>query len=158
MKYFVDTEFSERGHVYPIQLISIGIACQDGRSLYAENYECDWGGCNEWVKANVLPRLNGPRSTIAIIRDSIRDFVGGDAPEFWGHYCDYDWVVFCQIFGSMVDLPEGWPMYCNDLKQWAHQLGNPKLPEQKSTEHNALNDARWNLEAWNFLNEMAGTK
>lgn len=51
----------------------------------------------------------------------------------------------------MIDLPKGFPMYCRDIKQWADDLGNPKLPEQASTEHNALADARWNREAWQFL-------
>ena len=38
-------------------------------------------------------------------------------PEFYAYYADYDWVVFCWLFGKMMDLPEGFPMYCRDLKQ-----------------------------------------
>lgn len=72
-------------------------------------------------------------------------------PEFWGYYADYDWVVFCQLFGTMMDLPKGFPMYCRDIKQWCDELGNPKLPEQGKGEHNALADARWNKQAWEFL-------
>jgi hypothetical protein len=72
-------------------------------------------------------------------------------PEFWGFYADYDWVVLCQLFGAMVDLPKGWPMYCRDLKQWADELGNPALPEQGKGEHHALADAKWNRQAWEFL-------
>jgi hypothetical protein len=53
-------------------------------------------------------------------------------------YADYDWVVLCQLFGAMVDLPKGWPMYCRDIKQWADELGNPQLPEQGKGEHHAL--------------------
>lgn len=152
MRYFLDTEFSERGPIYPIQLISIGIVAEDGREFYAENYECDWSGCNEWVQKNVLPNLAGPRLTLPSIADEIRKFVGADSkPEFWGYYADYDWVVFCQIFGAMIDLPKGWPMYCRDIKQWCDQLGNPLLPSQLSLEHHALNDARWNAVAWDFL-------
>lgn len=41
----------------------------------------------------------------------------GDKPEFYGYYADYDWVVFCWLFGKMIDLPQGFPMYCIDLKQ-----------------------------------------
>lgn len=36
---------------------------------------------------------------------------------FYGYFCDYDWVVFCSLFGRMIDLPIGFPMYCKDLKQ-----------------------------------------
>jgi len=38
-------------------------------------------------------------------------------PEFYGYYADYDWVAFCWLFGNMIDLPKGFPMYCIDLKQ-----------------------------------------
>lgn len=69
----------------------------------------------------------------------------------WGYYADYDWVVFCQLFGTMMDLPKGFPMYCRDIKQWCDSLGNPKLPEQGKGEHNALADAKWNKTAWEFL-------
>lgn len=37
--------------------------------------------------------------------------------EFYAYYADYDWVVFCWLFGKMMDLPNGFPMYCKDLKQ-----------------------------------------
>lgn len=37
--------------------------------------------------------------------------------EFYGYYADYDWVVFAQLFGKMIDLPTGFPIYCKDLKQ-----------------------------------------
>lgn len=41
----------------------------------------------------------------------------GQSPKFYGYYADYDWVVFCWLFGKMIDLPKGFPMYCIDLKQ-----------------------------------------
>jgi hypothetical protein len=42
----------------------------------------------------------------------------GEQPhEFYAYYADYDWVVFCSLFGTMMDLPKGFPMYCRDLKQ-----------------------------------------
>lgn len=37
--------------------------------------------------------------------------------EFYGYYADYDWVLLCSLFGRMIDLPKGFPMYCRDLKQ-----------------------------------------
>lgn len=72
-------------------------------------------------------------------------------PEFWGYYADYDWVVFCQLFGKMIDLPTGFPMYCRDVKQLCDSLGNPELPEQNEDEHHALHDARWIKKAYEFL-------
>ena len=94
------------------------------------------------------------------------------APEFYGYYCDYDWVVFCWLFGKMIDLPKGFPMYCIDLKQeldriqkikfglnlYKGSLANdiktlPNYPKQ-TNEHNALADARWNRQLYNFLNTL----
>jgi hypothetical protein len=72
-------------------------------------------------------------------------------PEIWAYYADYDWVAFCQLFGTMMDLPKGFPMYCRDIKQLCDELGNPKLPEQGKGEHNALEDARWNRNAYLWL-------
>lgn len=153
MRYFLDTEFIEYPHT--IDLISVGIAAEDGREFYRESSETDWSKANEWVNANVFPSLNHHGDTREGIRDAIARFIGDDAePEFWGYYADYDWVVFCWLFGSMIDLPKGWPMYCRDIKQLADSLGNPTLPEQTSTEHHALADARWNFEAWKFLKEI----
>jgi hypothetical protein len=46
---------------------------------------------------------------------------GGEQPSFYAYYADYDWVVFCSLFGRMIDLPKGFPMYCIDLKQQLDQ-------------------------------------
>lgn len=160
MKYFLDTEFIESGPRMPIQLISIGIVAEDGREYYAISSEFNAADASEWVQANVINHLESedavPSKAIGQIAEEIRAFVGDDkAIEFWGYYADYDWVVFAQIFGTMMDLPTGFPMYCRDLKQWCDQLGNPKLPEQSSTEHNALNDARHNYAMFRFLEGMS---
>lgn len=42
----------------------------------------------------------------------------------------------------MIDLPEGIPMWSNDLKQEVRRIGNPQMPDQPSGEHNAFVDAR----------------
>ena len=36
---------------------------------------------------------------------------------FYGYYSDYDHVALCWLFGKMIDLPTGFPMYTIDLKQ-----------------------------------------
>lgn len=173
MKYWLDTEFIEDG--VTIDLVSIGILAEDGREYYAISTEFDESKASTWVKENVLAQLPLKNSgfssktpwletlpsredaalgyrTRELIKQEVSLLIGGDTkPEFWGYYADYDWVVFCQLFGTMMDLPKGFPMYCRDIKQWCDQLGNPKLPEQGKGEHNALSDARWNRQAWEFL-------
>ena len=160
MKYFLDTEFIESGPQAPIQLISIGLATEAGTDFYAENLDFNAADANPWVRENVLPHLFPPkfRWPLSVLRERLLGFINketplGQTPEFWGYYADYDWVVFCQIFGTMADLPKGWPMYCRDLKQWCDVLGNPELPAQASREHNALNDARWNRSIYTFLSD-----
>lgn len=147
MKIWFDTEFIEDGRT--IDLVSIGMVREDGAEFYRESAEADLSKANDWVKENVLPRLSGTRWTRRTIREDVISFAG-ESPEFWGYYADYDWVVLCQLFGRMIDLPSGWPMYCRDIKQFCDFLKNPRLPPQ-TNEHHALSDAKWNRQAWDFL-------
>ena len=91
--------------------------------------------------------------------------------EFYGYYSDYDWVVFCWLFGRMIDLPKVFPMMCFDLKQESDRIYNLKKEEytngggknfinklsnhldypKQTNEHNALSDAQWNYELYKFL-------
>ncbi|MEH2138542.1 3'-5' exoribonuclease domain-containing protein [Nostoc sp.] len=175
MRYWFDTEFIEDGRT--IDLISIGIVAQDGREYYAVNWNCELEKASGWVKENVisqLPPRNDPawKTKDAIAFDvmgflknekeealhrhtfeSLKNLKIEGKPEIWAYYADYDWVCFCQLFGTMMDLPKGFPMYCRDIKQWSNYLGNPELPIQGEGEHNALADAKWNKTAWEFLDE-----
>ena len=159
MKFWFDTEFIEDGKT--IDLLSIGIVSEDGRAYYATNGDADHSKASTWVQENVIPHLNtfSDRGTYSLnvsretIRDEVLAFVGTDKPEFWAYYADYDWVALCQLFGALMALPKGWPMYCRDVKQLCDDLGNPTLPKQDSTDHNALAEARWTRQAWVFLKQ-----
>jgi hypothetical protein len=139
MRIYFDTEFIEDGRT--IELLSIGLVREDGGTYYAEPAETDRSRASEWVLENVLPHLTGPVKPRATIAREIVSFVG-DAPEFWAWYADYDWVALCQLFGTMMDLPDGWPMYCRDFKQSVDFFGH-HVPKQEGVEHNALADALW---------------
>mgnify|MGYP001577740199 FL=1 len=152
MRFWFDTEFYENGDV--IRLISIGVVAEDSRAYYAETiHALDWASATDWLVANVKPHLHGPRIERNQIARELIEFMG-EKPEIWAYYADYDWVVLCQLFGRMIDLPKGWPMYCRDVKQLCDSLGNPKLPEQTSQEHNAMADAEWTRDAWHHLMHM----
>jgi hypothetical protein len=258
MKYFIDTEFIEGFHKplfgkkrHFIDLISIGIVCEDGGSYYAisnefdlkkvwNKYDLDYGSGDQrnlpprkvyWLRDNVLKPIfqewlykghkeanlelpdipngifsyknfekflkrNGkPNKKIAteimlfVWADVWSEWNGGidefisrgkrngwdtDSPiEFYGYFADYDWVLFCSLFGRMIDLPEGFPMYCRDLKQMfdeavfkyclqeQHLIEAaekklkllPNYPKQ-TNEHNALSDAKWNYELYKFLKTL----
>jgi len=169
MKYFLDTEFIE----YPctIDLISIGIVREDGQEYYAINKECDWSKANSWVREHVIDYLPFPQPKVCSVSANERFetwdnsfkskreiateiiyFVAMDkTPEFWGYYADYDWVVFCWLFGTMSCLPPGFPMYCRDIKQLCDSMGNPLLPKMEGQDHNALEDAKHHKKCYEFL-------
>jgi hypothetical protein len=156
-RFFLDTEFIEDGKT--INLLSIALVHESGRFVYFVSSEVDFRDASSWVKTNVVPNIMRNAvgmHTRADIKREILSFVdkyrSGLKPEFWGYYADYDWVAFCQLFGKMIDLPKGWPMYCRDLKQFCDDLGNPKLPKNES--HHALDDAQWIKEQYNHLIEI----
>lgn len=148
MKVWFDTEFIDDGKT--IDLLSVGMIREDGATYYAEPAEADRSRADEWVAANVLPYLNGPVKPRAQIAQEIIEFAG-EAPEFWAYYADYDWVVLCQLYGRMVDLPKGWPMFCRDVQQVRAEKGVEELPKMTGTEHNALDDAVWTKAAHKYL-------
>jgi hypothetical protein len=245
MNYYIDTEFIEdfisginipsfkRYQLHYIDLISIGIAAEDGREYYAVNKEFDlkhvWNKHDlavpfemgdpprkvYWLRDNVLKpiyhdlckkrstyektfheSLSQPFSyrgmkylienhgkTRAEIAKEIQMFTAGscilnmgynlqpsdtirsinreDPPTFYAYYADYDWVVFCSLFGRMLDLPKGYPMYCRDLKQMADEFIESSEVARKSFDiqspdcHHALVDARWNKLLHEFLKKSS---
>lgn len=155
MKIWFDTEFYEDGRM--IDLISIGMVREDGCIYYAESHESRFiANRSLWLRNNVMPHLSAGaydrKKTNQIVTDLI-EFAGTN-PEFWAYYADYDWVVLCQLFGTMMQLPPTWPMFCMDVKQLCVMKGNPELPKQQGIEHNALSDAIWARQAWEFLMDI----
>lgn len=79
-------------------------------------------------------------------------------PKFYAYYADYDWVAFCWLFGNMMDLPKGFPMFAFDIQQQIEEYKidkNQLLKEVPQVNcHNALADARWNKELHEFLNSI----
>lgn len=170
--YTFDTEFLEDGST--IELISIGIVCEDGREYYAVNSEMpvERIAKDDWLMTHVVPSLprhdprpprrldgshgpwiwSGPylRSTEVkpkwVIANEVRDFLRADgSPELWADYAAYDHVALAQLWGKMVHLPKGIPMVTYDIEQEIRRAPGFVKPEQAEGEHNALADARHNL-------------
>jgi hypothetical protein len=167
-RYFYDTEFIEDGRT--IDLISIGIVADDGRELYLVNEDAPWQRIrrHEWLMANVVPELpqphgdwrnHMPKSWLidfynaavkprAVITEQVERFLLGDDLEtytdleLWADYGAYDHVALCQLFGPMIALPPGIPMFTHDLQHALRRAGNPPMPQQKTGLHHALADAR----------------
>jgi len=141
-----------------------------------------YGKTNKQIAEEIVDFINsepvkqtGTAHTVSQLTDESVNIMkrGYLEPEFYGYYCDYDWVVFCWLFGKMIDLPKGFPMYCKDLKQMYDELnskmfpiGSLETPEEKmsirklsdypeqTNEHKALSDAKWNFELYKFLDEL----
>lgn len=145
MKYFLDTEFWDDGsRVWPI---SVGIVAEDGREYYAECNEGVGAARNaEWIRDHVKPHLAPPGLTAKLnseIAADITEFIGDAPAEFWAYWAAYDWVVFCQVMGGLMELPKNVSPWIRDLA-WldpslerirALKIHNPKP-------HHALHDAR----------------
>src|SRR5215469_2516578 len=187
MKYWIDTEFIEDGHTIDLISLGIVAEdgrdnywqnrdCQFSQANewvqehvipHLEHLECDSRMPSLWSKPPHRVRCDGPDVPSCPwrwrtqIRDELIRFCDPGRygkPEFWVAEADYDWVALCQLFGRMIDLPKGWPMYCRDIKQWADELGNPQLPCSGKGEHHALADAQWNRQAWEFLAGLGSDK
>lgn len=147
MKYFYDTEFVDDGST--VDMISIGIVAEDGRTYYAQSMEFSWFKAQSipWIKENVLSKLDpaGDPSwkTRDVIAAEVYKFLTFDKdPVLWAWFASYDHIVLSQLFGRMIDLPSPLPMFTNDLRSLIDVLGVYRLPAiPAGDEHNALTDA-----------------
>lgn len=185
LRYWYDTKFIEHDSI--IDLVSIGIICEDGREFYGINWECNFSKATKWDWDNILKYLpfrpidmNSSDTKIPWHnRDSLRiavtRFLGARSgfpedghlsgkwfvpdkephPELWTFYSAHNHVAFCQIFGTTINLPIGFPSNAKYLKHEWDRLGNPKLPEQGEHDRNhALTCAKYNKTAYDFLAKL----
>ncbi|MFD4294036.1 polyadenylate-specific 3'-exoribonuclease AS [Rhodococcus sp. NPDC058532] len=150
MRYFYDCEFIEDGRT--IDLVSIGVAAEDGREFYAVSTEFDSSRAGKWVRSNVLPKLPPQTSPVWKSRDRLREDLlkfliprPGVVPELWAWVAAYDHVAFCQLWGDMTALPPSLPRFTRELKQYWEDAGRPAIPAAPTDAHDALADARHNL-------------
>lgn len=169
--YCYDTEFLDDGRT--IELISIGIVCEDGREYYAVNSDMDAERVtnDQWMLENVwrhLPldgnhpgRLDVTDSRVkpkSVIANEVREFLlSSAAPELWAYFAAYDHVALAQLWGRLIDLPTGIPKYSHDLRQEMDRLGvaSSAVPKPPNA-HDALADARWNLEMLQMIGQRPG--
>lgn len=183
-----DLEFIEYRHSLfrkrcTIELISIALVCEDGREYYAVNRDMPKRRIRKhlWLMQNVVPHLPKPHGDWNLhmpeswlfnyrdpavkpekqIADEVAAFIQATPDvELWANYGAYDHVRLCWLWGLMVDLPPGVPMYTNDIQQEARRLGLAwdDLPKQEGGEHNALADARHNGVVRRFLRDQAANR
>jgi hypothetical protein len=161
MRYFYDTEFIEDGRT--IDLISIGVAAEDGREYYAVSSEFNPERAGSWVRSHVLPKLPSPASQLWRSRAQIRseletffDIDGDERIELWAWIAAYDHVVLCQLWGPMTHLPPSLPRFTRELRQFWEDRGSPKLPPRPRDAHDALVDARDQLRRYRVITARDG--
>ena len=177
-RYFIDTEFIDDSKT--IDLISIGIVSSDGREYYAQSRNFDEDAASHWVLHNVIYKLPDckagdmddhrffslekgcsepgcPWRIYEQIKQEVLAFMDAEkygTPELWGWCCAFDYVILSQLFGIMaVDWPQGWTHYIKDVQFLLDERGltDDMLPPQEGTAHNALEDARYIRQLWEFL-------
>lgn len=173
---------------YPIPHPHFGRAVQDNRSLSFTYKNLKWliaqyGKTNHEIANEICEYIYGSSPDLDYMSplQQAQTYEINDKsknPIFYGYFCDFDWVCFNQLFGKMTDLPNGFPMYCIDLKQTLDEVVNSKdwytgeparqctfqekledLKKQPSypkltNEHNCLADAKWNKELHKFLESL----
>jgi hypothetical protein len=172
VNFYYDTEFLEDGRTIELISIGVvaddGRELYAVNEAVGEGDLHDRIRAHGWLMANVVPHLPlahevrapgfgdlplftlDPTSNLIMprrmIRNAVRDFLlAGDPGEdiaLWADYGAYDHVALAQLFGPMIHLPDGVPMFTNDIRTAWTLAGRPALPAQKGTTHNALDDAR----------------
>lgn len=180
MKIFFDTEFT--GLHQRTTLISIGLVAENGREFYAEFTDFDKDQIDDWLRDNILVNLiykhddnraytdgahtgrNGDRAYIAgELEKWLDSFV--EPVEMWSDCLAYDWILFCQLWGGALKVPE-WIYYIPfDIATLFKVEGvDPDINREKfvgwigedeKNKHNSLWDAKVIKACYEKLNRVA---
>lgn len=119
MQYFLKIYYLDN---YILTPISIGIVSEYKKHFYAEfnnfkPYKCK----DQWIIDNVIPKLGSfelggntfptekesNKSIITRLTEYFKDCRDDKADNFWSNNdSDYQWVLFCRIFGGKDKIPE----------------------------------------------------
>ncbi|ATN94519.1 hypothetical protein BSP21_168 [Bacillus phage BSP21] len=169
-KVFFDLEFSglNRGTTP----ISLGMAADDGKTLYCEFTDYDQSQVDDWIKQNVIQHLalhftlvphlgetfshevgdaTVARGSSSFLSRVVRGWVAQfDKVEFWGDTLYYDAILLNDLLGGALNLPDNVCMYYGDIATLFKIHGiDPDINRESFIDtpisgdrHNALYDAR----------------
>ena len=165
-KLYFDCEFT--GLIQDTDLISIGFITDCGKTFYAEFTDYDKSKINDWLDENVIKRLKFNNLPDAVIIDndpsnfeikankqSISEQLKIWLSQFenlevWSDCLSYDWMLFCDLFGGAMDIPENIYYIPFDICTSFKELGiDPDInrevfaygSEDTENKHNSLHDA-----------------
>lgn len=180
-KIFLDTEFT--GLHQQTTLISLALVAETGEEFYAEFNDYDRSQVTEWMAAHVISKLKmlneeeslsknnkltkikgGKHSIKAALQNWLQQF---ERVEIWADVLAYDWVLFCELFGGALNIPNNIFYAPFDLATLFRMKGMiepvDKLNNDVSRfqfagidathQHNALADARAELLCFKKLTE-----
>jgi len=179
VKIFLDTEFT--GLHQNTTLISLAMVAESGEEFYAEFNDYDVKQVNVWIKEHVIGKLelihenesfSRTGDTIKIksnstkIKKELRDWLQQfEGIEIWADVLAYDWVLFCELFGGGLSIPENIFYAPFDLATFFRVKGiiepvnkfNNDVSRfefagiDRCKQHNALADARAEMECYKKL-------
>ncbi|AXH71086.1 hypothetical protein BSP38_044 [Bacillus phage BSP38] len=165
-KVFFDFEFT--GLQKGTTPISLGMAADNGKTLYCEFTDYDKSQVDDWIKKNVLDNLilnwtfgntfshevgdaSIARGSSDFLSKVIRGWVAQfDKVEFWGDTLYYDAILLNDLLGGALNLPDNVCMYYGDIATLFKIHGiDPDISREsfidtpiEGARHNALYDAR----------------
>ncbi|PID93464.1 MAG: hypothetical protein CSA95_07845 [Bacteroidetes bacterium] len=160
MILFLDTEFTNLRQ--SAHLISLALVSTCGKSFYAVFEDWSWETCSDFVKEGVISKLDltdkttgtciikgGKKEIVAALKEWLDQF---EEIQIWADVPHYDWVLFCELFGGALHIPQHIHYMCMDLatlllaKGYNHNetrinlISNKEHPKHYKI-HNALSDA-----------------
>ena len=143
---FIDTEFND---LVEMDLISLGVVTDDGRSWYAERTDFNERGCSAFVREAVLPHLGRDPDRAMSFDEMSEDLLRwlSQFKECGAVICyDYvgDWALFVELIG---DVPT-WIKTRNVRGQLDPSVLESYFALTGLPRHHALYDATANKEAF----------
>lgn len=153
MKVFIDLEFT--GLHQHTTIISIGMISEHGHMFYGEFDHYNKTQVDEWIQANVIVNLGFPdidgvtfrRGTNYQMTKSIENWLSmigchyHNKAEFWGDCIAWDWVLFCELFGGGLHLPDHINYIPRDIATLFDIKGID--PDINREEFSEINDTYW---------------
>ena len=167
MNIYIDLEFT--GLHQDTTPISLGMVSDDGKKLYLEFIDYEREQLNGWLRQNVInhlwkgevpPEYKEAEKNGTLIYDKfatrqwayliIKEWLSQwKEVKIWSDCYAYDWVLFCELFGGAMKIPENIYYIPYDLSTLLLAKGlDPDISREKyanhegaTSKHNALHDA-----------------
>lgn len=181
MKIYFDTEFT--GLHQFTTLISIGIISDNNKTFYAEFNDYDKNQIDEWLNDNIIFNLKfnnidkyygeyksstgfdiEMKGNSKDIKEELINWLNqfNETIEIWSDCLSYDWVLFNNLFGTALDIPENIYYIPFDIcTLFKINDIDPDISREefiknsiKGDKHNSLYDAKVIKECYNKLSNI----